>query len=178
MRGITMDTPRIEDPIQAELEKAKLRAKQERRNSIGNLLDKATGVLSDILDSTEPKSANQRLRAAEVAVNLYIQQESGERQDRTLELQERRLDIETAKLSLPGQPLFQQNNLIVNGQQSAGQQAPEDAERARAELYARKKAQAALLETFLPPDIKKENQQIIDVDAVQISEETNSETTE
>lgn len=162
------DVPQITDQVSAELEKAKLRAKQERHATIGNLLDQATEVLSDILDSTDGSLTNQRMRAAEIAVNLYIQQENGDRQDRTLDLQQKRLDVEIAKLSQPGQPLFQQNNVYVQGGEASVNPVASTQEQ-QDQLYARKKAQDALLATYLP---KKEPSE-----AVLLPEDTTGEDT-
>lgn len=135
-----------QDEIEIELEKARLAAKRERQIAIGSLLDKATGVLSDVLDNTDPANAIARLRAAEVAVNLYVQQDNGERQDRALLLQQRRLDMEERKLALPGGPLFQQNIVHIG----EGQKSQEQIDTEKQMLLARKQAQDAILASYLP----------------------------
>lgn len=134
--------------VELELEKAKIEAKRQRETTIGSLLDKAADVLSGVLDSTDAAMAGQRLRAAEVAINLYIQQDNGARQDRALELQQKRLKLEEEKLRQPGGPLFQQNNLYVQG--GASQQAVPASTTEQEMLLARKQAQDAVLAQFLP----------------------------
>ena len=101
----------------------------------------------------------QRYRAAEVAVNLYVQSENGERQDRMLDIQERRLVIEEAKLSKPGGPMFnQQNNFYLGKQQQEGEEVKEETpEEKAAALLARKKMQDMLLSSYLEP--QKQQQQ-------------------
>ncbi len=136
------------DQIQIELERARLKAKEQRAVTIGSLLDKAAEVLSGVLDSTDPNMANQRMRAAEVSINLYIQQDNGERQERALQLQEHRLQLEEEKLRQPGGPLFQQNNVYVQGGQAP--QQIESSEEAQQRLLARKRAQDELLASYLP----------------------------
>lgn len=128
------------DQVELQLKKAQLEAKRERRVAIGSLLDKATDVLSDVLDTTDQAHENMRLRAAEVAINLYVQQDNSDRQDRALDLQEKRLDIEEKKL---GVGVFnQQNNIFLPG-------SPEEKEQKARELLERKKVTDKLLESFL-----------------------------
>ena len=131
----------IKDSVDAKLETAKLEARRQRVSRIGNLLDQAAGVLEDMMQAENPMV---RMRAAETAVNLYIQQENGERQDKMLEVQQRRLALEEAKLQLPGAQ-FNQTNVYLNGPQT-----PEEKEKAEAELLARKQAQDKLLASYLP----------------------------
>lgn len=158
--------PQVTDEVSAEIEKAKLAAKQQRQQAISGLLDQATDVLSEMLNKTDRDHESMRMRAAELAINLYVQQESGERQDRSLDLQQKRLDVEVAKLSKPGQPLFQQNNLYLEGTADGSQQPMASANSAEdeAKRIARKKAQNALLATYLPPQIDPEKLQLIDAD--------------
>ena len=158
--------PQITDEVSAEIEKAKLAAKQQRQQAISGLLDQATGVLSEMLDKTDRDHESMRMRAAELAINLYVQQESGERQDRSLDLQQKRLDVEVAKLSRPGQPLFQQNNLYLDGSVDATQQpmTPQQREEDEARRLARKRAQNALLATYLPPQVDPEKLQMTDIE--------------
>ena len=147
--------PVVVDEIDAELQKAKLKAKRERQASIGRLLDQATEVLGGILETTDEAHQGARMRAAEVAVNLYVQSENGDRQDRMLDTQERRLVIEEAKLSKPGGPMFnQQNNVYINGATAPqqGQEIHEETpEEKAAALLARKKMQDMLLSSYLEP---------------------------
>lgn len=151
--------PTVVDQIDAEIQKAKLKAKQERQASIGRLLDQATDVLGGILETTDEEHQGARMRAAEVAVNLYVQSENGERQDRMLDIQERRLVIEEAKLSKPGGPMFnQQNNFYLGKQQQEGEEVKEETpEEKAAALLARKKMQDMLLSSYLEP--QKQQQQ-------------------
>lgn len=159
--------PQIVDEVSAEIEKAKLAAKQQRQQAISSLLDQATDVLSEMLSTTDRDHESARMRAAELAINLYVQQESGERQDRSLDLQQKRLDVEVAKLSRPGQPLFQQNNLYLdnNGVPSPNvPKTPEEKQRDQDLLLARKRAQNALLATYLPPQVDPEKSQLMDIE--------------
>ena len=153
------------DEIELALQKAELKAQRERNTKIGTLLDKATDVLSSVLDSDDPNMANARMRAAEVAINLYVQQDNGQRQERALRLQQRRLDLEEEKMRQPGGALYQQNNVYINGQPQ-GQVGTSEEEQAR--LLARKRAADDLLATYLPP--KKEDK------VIEVVEETPAET--
>ena len=147
---IDPNLPATQDDVQLELAKAKLEVKQQRATAIGNLLDKATAVLSDVLDNPNTPSRT-KLDAAGLAVNLYIQQENAERQDKSLELQQKRLEIEEQKLRLPGGSLFQQNNVYLNG--SAPSSVPVDpqlAEIERQALLERKRTQDAILKSYIP----------------------------
>lgn len=137
--------PTNPNQIDIELAKAKTEVKQKRVQAIGDLLDKATDVLYDVLDSP---TTNQRakIEAASLAVNLYIQQENADRQDKALDIQQKRLELEEKKLVLPGGPLFQQNNLYVANQQPTD---PQLLEIERQALLDRKKAQDALLGSYL-----------------------------
>lgn len=146
-------TPDVQDQVDVALQKAKLQAKRERQASIGRLLDQATEVLGGILETTDEAHQGARMRAAEVAVNLYVQSENGDRQDRMLDIQERRLVIEEAKLSQPGGAMFnQQNNFYLGNQRQQGEEIKEETpeEKAKA-LLARKKMQDMLLSSYLPP---------------------------
>ena len=145
--------PVVLDDVDAALQKAKLEAKRERQASIGRLLDQATEVLGGILETTDEAHQGARMRAAEVAVNLYVQSENGDRQDRMLEIQERRLAIEEAKLSQPGGPMFnQQNNFYLGNQKQQGEEVKEETPEEKAQaLLARKKMQEMLLSSFLEP---------------------------
>lgn len=135
------------DEVQKALEEAQIKAKQERRVAIGSLLDKATEVLSSVLETTDASMANARMRAAEVAINLYVQQDNGERQDKALELQQRRLELEEEKLRKPGGILFNQNNLYLQGNVS---QQENDTEKRAQELLERKQYTDQLLQSYLP----------------------------
>lgn len=142
-----------QDQVDIELQKARLKAKQQRRDAIGQLLDQATDVLSDVLNDSN-SSKREKIEAASLAVNLYVQQENGERQDAALEIQKKRLELEEKKLSMPGGPLFNQTNVYLPGQQPTTD--PQLLEIERQALLARKQAQDALLSSYLPP--KKEQQ--------------------
>ncbi|MCM1322998.1 MAG: hypothetical protein NC218_02330 [Acetobacter sp.] len=142
------------DQVEVELEKAKLLAKKQRAVTIGSLLDKSAEVLEECLDDDTPANAGRRMRAAEVAINLYIQQESMERQDRALDIQAKRLELEEAKLALPGGPLFTQNNVYLQGGAPPQQGEQLSDEEKQAQLLARKQAQDALLKQYLPPQVQ------------------------
>lgn len=133
--------------IDIELAKAKAEVKQKRVQAIGELLDKATDVLYDVLDNptTNPRA---KLEAASLAVNLYVQQENADRQDKALDIQQKRLELEEKKLALPGGALFQQNNLYVGDRQPTD---PQLLEIERQALLDRKRAQDALLGSYLKP---------------------------
>lgn len=139
------------DSVQIELEKARNEAKQQRRDAIGDLLDKATDVLSDVLDDPN-SSKREKIEAASLAVNLYVQQENGERQDTALEIQKKRLELEEKKLSIPGGPLFQQNNVYLPGQQPTD---PQLLAIERDALLKRKQTQDAILSSYLPVEKDK-----------------------
>ena len=106
--------------LDIELAKAKAEVKQKRVQAIGELLDKATDVLYDVLDNptTNPRA---KLEAASLAVNLYIQQENADRQDK---------------------------NLYVGDRQPTD---PQLLEIERQALLDRKRAQDALLGSYLKP---------------------------
>ena len=148
------------DSVDAALQKAKLEAKRQRIDKIGGLIDKAVDVLNEVLDDSSVGNTRYRMEAASLAVTLYTQQDNGERQDKALELQERRLDLEEAKLKMPGGPLFQQTNVYLDPQVPRDPQLLEIEKEA---LLKRKQAQAAILNSYLSP-VPTEAVQLNDTD--------------
>ena len=141
-----------ENPIDIVLSDAKKAVKQARAEKIGTLLDQASDVLSAVLSTKEESKESARMRAAELAINLYTSQESAERADRQLEVQAKRLEIEEKKIGM-NTLLLQQNNIY---QQTT--EAPKDLVRTEEgsivdiELLARKKAMQMLLDSQLSGD--------------------------
>lgn len=165
--------PKVQDDVDVALEAAKLQAKEERRIAIGTLLDRATEVLGDVLDTTDAAHEGARMRAAEVAVNLYLQSENSERQDKLLDMQDRRLRIEEAKLRLPGGALYQQNN--VQNNTVYVNMTPEQRQVEADMLLQRKQAQSAILSEYLPPAPQVSDGE--EEDEEELVEETPADTT-
>lgn len=134
--------PTSTDEVDLALRQAQVQAQRDRLRSIDNLLDTAIEILDATMteDSSSPLA---RLNAAQTAVNLYLQKENGARQDKALELQERRLAMEEAKLRLPTAQLNQTNIYLSH--------SPDDKAKAEAELLARKQAQNQILGSYLGP---------------------------
>lgn len=153
-----------QDPVIAAIERERLIAKRQRQSSVGALLDKAAQVLTDVLDTTDAANAEMRMRAAETAVKLYTEQGKLDVADETLRLKEQQLELERQKLSAPGGPLFQQNNLYIGGQPAPAAVGTTDDEQAA--LLLRKKAQDAVLQSFLPQSNQGVDEQQDVADAV------------
>jgi len=144
-----LQTPK--DSIEAALAEADIAIKRERTQRIGKLLDKAAGVLLDIMDTDDEENAHYRIRAAEMAINLYTVDQENIRADKQLELQEKKLAIEAKKVGI--NTLFlQQNNY---GELPQTKETPktlvrqEDGSIVDVDLLARKKAQQMLLDAQL-----------------------------
>lgn len=135
------------DPVDKALSEAMIQVRRDRTKKIGLLLDKATDVLSAVLDTDDTLHENMRMRAAELTIGLYTAQESSERADKQLEIQSRRLEVEEKKIGV-NTLLLQQNNIYPAAppktlvQQSDGSVVDVD-------LLARKKAQQMLLDSQL-----------------------------
>ncbi len=146
-----------EDAVEAALVKAQKKIREERTSRIGDLLDTASGVLMEHLESD--KRPEDKLYAVQIAIGLYTTQEDNNRQDRRLALQEQQLLLERAKLSQPGGPLYQSNTMIIN-------EAPqtEEEKKIKAEmLLQRKQAQDNLLSSFLPARPKPVEEGVVEI---------------
>ena len=135
--------------IDIALAKAKKEVKRHRTEKIGALLDKATDVLSDILDSTDEDHERMRMQAAELTIGLYTAQETAERADRQLEIQAKRLEVEEKKVGV-NTLLLQQNNIYGDQRTEPPQKTlvkQEDGSIIDVDLLARKKAQQMLLDS-------------------------------
>lgn len=136
------------DPIEKAIIESKKKIKAEREAAIASLLDKATGVLSEVLDSDDPDLMPRRFRAAELAIALYSSNESSIRADKQLELQTKRLEIEQAKMGM-NTLLLQQNNYYPSPQSEPPSKTlvqNSDGSIVDVDLLARKKAQQMLLD--------------------------------
>ena len=129
-----------QDPVQLEIQKAQLEARQQRQVKITALLGQAADVLKQELDMHT--SAIEKHKAVELAIDLYDVAARTELTSQKLELERDKLEFEKAKLSAPPiSPFVQQNNVYFSNQPTQEQQQ---------ELLERKQAQNALLESFLP----------------------------
>lgn len=139
----------VPDVVQQVLEDALIEVKRQRTGKIGALLDKAADVLDKALEDNREPAA--KMRTIETAIALYNSQEEHVRQDKKLELQKQQLELERQKLLAPGGPLFQQNNLYVNARQPQGYRG-ESSEEEKEMLLQRKRAQDAILRSYLKPE--------------------------
>lgn len=131
------------DPKSSEMSlysEALIKAQQERHKTLDKALDTAMGVVQRVLDDPTLSDA-AKMYPAKLAVDTYMMKERMSREDLKLELEKEKLIIERAKLSVPGGPLYVQNNqttnnttVIINGKE------------AKKQLQGRKKMQAAILE--------------------------------
>lgn len=129
-----------QDPVQLEIQKAQLEARQQRQVKITALLGQAADVLKQELDMHT--SAIEKHKAVELAIDLYDVAAKAELTSQKLELERDKLEFEKAKLSAPPtSPFLQQNNVYFSNQPTQEQQQ---------ELLERKQAQNAILESFLP----------------------------
>lgn len=137
--GLPATTP--QDPVQLEVQKAQLEARQQRQVKITALLGQAADVLKQELDMHT--SAVEKHRAVELAIDLYDVAAKAELTSQKLELEREKLELERSKLSTtpPTPPFLQQNNVYFSNQPTPEQQQ---------ELLERKQAQNAILESFLP----------------------------
>ena len=137
--GLPATTP--QDPVQLEVQKAQLEARQQRQVKITALLGQAADVLKQELDMHT--SAVEKHKAVELAIDLYDVAAKAELTSQKLELEREKLELERAKLSTapPTPPFLQQNNVYFSNQPTPEQQQ---------ELLERKQAQNAILESFLP----------------------------
>lgn len=153
------------DQIELALLEADRKIKKERTRKIGALLDKATDVLSDVLDTDDRDHERMRMQAAELTIGLYTSQETAERADRQLDLQAKRLEVEAKKVGI-NTLLLQQNNF--NAIQPPNQPprnlvTQSDGSVVDVDLLARKKAQQMILDAQLG---------IISEEAIEETEET------
>lgn len=133
--------PTPQDPVQLEIQKAQLEARQQRQVKITALLGQAADVLKQELDMHT--SAIEKHKAVELAIDLYDVAAKAELTSQKLELERDKLELEKAKLSVapPTSPFLQQNNVYFSNQPTQEEQQ---------ELLERKQAQNAILESFLP----------------------------
>lgn len=133
--------PTPQDPVQLEVQKAQLEARQQRQVKITALLGQAADVLKQELDMHT--SAIEKHKAVELAIDLYDVAAKAELTSQKLEIEREKIEIEKAKLSAapPTSPFLQQNNVYFSNQPTQEQQQ---------ELLERKQAQNAILESFLP----------------------------
>lgn len=153
------------DQIELALLEADRKIKKERTRKIGALLDKATDVLSEVLDTDDRDHERMRMQAAELTIGLYTSQETAERADRQLDLQAKRLEVEAKKVGI-NTLLLQQNNF--NAIQPPNQPprnlvTQSDGSVVDVDLLARKKAQQMILDAQLG---------IISEEAIEETEET------
>lgn len=142
------DTTQGKDLIERAIDSAALEIKHNRSNRIGALLDKATNVLSDVLDTVDPSHERMRMQAAELTISLYTANETAQRADRQLDIQAKRLQVEAKKVGV-NTLLLQQNNVYSSSQAPAPQKTlvkTEDGSIVDVDLLARKKAQQMLLD--------------------------------
>lgn len=125
-------------------EEAKQKASVSRHEAINNALDSAMHVVQEVLDDSDI-SAVGKMFAAKMALDAYGMQEKFKREDEKLRLDLERLQVEKAKLSVPGGPMY-----IFNQQNNINQQKDEKSKlsgkEAKKALQSRKDAQAAILE--------------------------------
>lgn len=132
--------PTPQDPVQLEVQKAQLEARQQRQVKITALLGQAADVLKQELDMHT--SAIEKHKAVELAIDLYDVAAKAELTSQKLEIERDKLELEKAKLSAPPtSPFLQQNNVYFSNQPTQEEQQ---------ELLERKQAQNAILESFLP----------------------------
>lgn len=133
--------PTPQDPVQLEVQKAQLEARQQRQVKITALLGQAADVLKQELDMHT--SAIEKHKAVELAIDLYDVAAKAELTNQKLEIEREKIELEKAKLSAvpPTSPFLQQNNVYFSNQPTQEQQQ---------ELLERKQAQNAILESFLP----------------------------
>lgn len=122
---------------------AKIEAQAERHKAIDSVLDKAMTIVERVLDDESVADAN-KLFPAKLVIDTYLTKEKFSREDAKLELEKKKLMIETAKLSVPGGPLHNINIGTVNIQQNNVEQPK--GKRAKKELKDRKLLQAEILE--------------------------------
>ena len=138
------------NPVELALLEADKKLKKDRSKRIGELLDKAVAVVSNVLDTDNVEGESMRMRAAELTIGLYTAEQTAERADRQLDIQAKRLEIEEKKVGI-NTLLLQQN--IYNGdtgrevEKSLVQQ--EDGSVVDINLLARKKAQQMILDAQL-----------------------------
>lgn len=143
------------NPVELALLEADKKLKKDRSKRIGELLDKAVAVVSNVLDTDNVEGESMRMRAAELTIGLYTAEQTAERADRQLDIQAKRLEIEERKVGI-NTLLLQQN--IYNGdtgrevEKNLVQQ--DDGSVVDVNLLARKKAQQMILDAQL--DIVKE----------------------
>ena len=137
--GLPKSTP--QDPVQLEIQKAQLEARQQRQVKITALLGQAADVLKQELDMHT--SAIEKHKAVELAIDLYDVAARAELTNQKLEIEREKIELEKAKLSTTPltPPFLQQNNVYFSNQPTQEQQQ---------ELLERKQAQNAILESFLP----------------------------
>ena len=133
--------PTSQDPVQLEVQKAQLEARQQRQVKITALLGQAADVLKQELDMHT--SAIEKHKAVELAIDLYDVAAKAELTSQKLEIEREKIELEKAKLSVapPTSPFLQQNNVYFSNQPTQEEQQ---------ELLERKQAQNAILESFLP----------------------------
>lgn len=130
--------------VALSFEDARIKAKQERSTRIDEAVDKAIGVMADILGD-EKIDRVSKLYPAKMVIDLYTTKERLSIEEEKLKLDQQKVALEKAKLSVPGGPLFIINNGEVNQNKTVVQATPQSQE-SQDELQKRKHAQAKLLE--------------------------------
>lgn len=139
---------------------AKINAQKQRHECIDAAFSSALNVLDDILSDTT-KTPTEKLLPAKLAIDTYMMKEKLIREDARYDLEKEKINIERAKLSVPGGPLYIIQQNIENQQNNSATVV--QASTAKKELTERKKLQAALLEKvsgiaqFVEADIDKKD---------------------
>lgn len=97
---------------------ATIQAQKQRHTALNNAFDKALKIVDNILDDPT-QSDSVKLFPAKLAIETYLAKEKLLREDAKYDLDRERIEIERAKLSVPGGPLYiiqqvenQQNNQV------------------------------------------------------------------
>lgn len=130
---------------------ATIRAQQQRHSALNDAFDKALKIVDNLLDDPTQSDA-VKLFPAKLAIETYLAKEKLLREDAKYDLDRERIEIERAKLSVPGGPLYiiqqvenQQNNQV--NVQSKSKESLKDRKHLQAQLLEKVSGIKQLIDT-------------------------------